>query len=127
MSADVSQLRELVTALKAVPPKVAKGVPPVVKKGVDNVKNTMQADFSQSRSFGHIARTVTYDIRQDAGGVQGEAGPDKSRGGGANLAHIAYWGGARGGGGTVRDPAHALEDEGDAFENALGNLLDGVL
>lgn len=127
MPADVSQLRTLVTDLTQVPPKVARGVPPVVKKGLDNVKKTMQADFSRSRSFGHIAKTITYEVKSDGGGVGGEAGPDKSRGGGARLAHIAYWGGANGGGGTVRDPAEALLEEGDRFEQALSKLLDGVL
>lgn len=127
MSADVSQLRTLVRDLDAVPPKVTKGVPAVVKKGANNVKKTMQSDFSRSRSFGMIARTVTFDTSADMGGIGAEIGPDKSRGGGASLAHIAYWGGANGGGGTVRDPARALEDEGDKFEQALSKLLDGVL
>lgn len=127
MSVDVSQLRTLVTDLQRIPPKVARGVPPVVKRGADNIKRTMQADFSRSRSFGHIARTVSYDTTQDAGGAEGVIGPDKSRGGGARLAHIAYWGGANGGGGTVRDPGRALEEEGDNFENALGKLLEDIL
>lgn len=87
----------------------------------------MQADFSRSRSFGMIARTISFDTSVDAGGVEAEIGPDKSRGSGASLAHIAYWGGANGGGGTVRDPAHALEDEGDNFEKALSDLLGDVL
>lgn len=127
MGVDVSQLRELISDLGGVPREVTRQVPGVVKKGANNVKKTMQADFSRSRSFGMIARTISFDVSADAGGVEAEVGPDKSRGGAASLAHIAYWGGANGGGGTVRDPAHALEDEGDNFENALANLLDGVL
>ncbi len=127
MSVDVSELRELATDLQRIPATVIREVPAVVKKGADNVKRTMQADFRGSRSFGHIARTVTYDTTVDATGVEAEVGPDKSRGGGASLAHIAYWGGANGGGGTVRDPAHALEDEGDRFEAALSRLLEGIL
>lgn len=127
MSVDVSQLRELVRDLDAVTPKVVRALPGVVKKGAGNIKKTMQADFSRSKSFGHIARTISYDTRIGAGGVEAEVGPDKSRGGGARLAHIAYWGGSRGGGASVRDPAHALEAEGDNFENAIGKLLDGAL
>ena len=127
MSVDTSELRAFATELSRVAPEVARAVPAVVKKGANNVKSSMQADFRESRSFGHIARTVTYDTTVDATGVEAEIGPDKSRGGGASLAHIAYWGGANGGGGTVRDPAHALEDEGDRFEAALSRLLEDIL
>lgn len=131
MSVDVSQLRTLVTDLQKITPKVAKGVPPVVKKGADNVKKTMQADFRRSRSFGQVAGSVTYDVTTDAVGAGAVIGPDKSKrvgnGRPGPLAVIAYWGGANGGGGTVRDPAHALEEEGDNFENALSKLLEDIL
>ena len=128
MPADVSQLRTLVTDMQAVPPKVAREVPAVVKKGADNVKKTMQSDFRQSRSFGQIAGSVNYDVTSDGDGVEAEIGPDKSlRRFGPSLAVIAYWGAAHGGGGTVRDPARAMEDEAPKFEQALAKLLDGVL
>lgn len=127
MSADVSQLRAFAADLERAPGKVIRAVPGVVKRGANNIKRTMQADFRESRSFGHIARTVSYDVTVDAGGVEAEIGPDKSRGGGASLAHIAYWGGARGGGGTVEDPLGALAIEAPEFESALGKLLEDVL
>lgn len=128
MSVDVSQLRELVRDLQAFTPKVAKGIPGVVKKGAMNVKKTMQSDFRGSRHFGQIARSINFDVKASGGNVEAEVGPDKSVArAGAPLAHIAYWGGSRGGGASVRDPAHALEAEGDNFENAIGKLLDGVL
>lgn len=127
MSADTSELRAFASELSKVAPKVTRQVPGVVKKGLNNIKRTMQADFRESRSFGHIARTVTYDVTVDGDGVGGEVGPDKSRGGGANLAHIAYWGGANGGGGTVEEPLGALAVEAPQFEAALGKLLDGAL
>lgn len=127
MPVDASQLRAFAADLRAAPDKVTRGVPGVVKKGANNIKRTMQADFRESPSFGHIARTISYDVTVDAGGAEAEVGPDKSRGGGAKLAHIAYWGGSRGGGGTVQDPLGALAIEVPEFENALGALLDGVL
>lgn len=127
MSVDVSQLRSFAGDLQRVPAKVTREVPKVVKRGANNIKRTMQADFRESRSFGHIARTISYDVTVDAGGVEAEIGPDKSRGGGASLAHIAYWGGARGGGGTVEDPLGALAIEAPEFENALGKLLEDIL
>ena len=127
MRVDTSELRAFATELSRVAPEVARAVPAVVKRGANNVKSSMQADFRESRHFGHIARTVTYETTMGATGAEAEIGPDKSRGGGASLAHIAYWGGANGGGGTVRDPAHALEDEGDRFEAALSRLLEDIL
>ena len=127
MSVDTSELRAFAAELSRVAPEVARAVPAVVKRGANNVKSSMQADFRESRSFGHIARTVTYDTTVDATGVEAEIGPDKSRGGGASLAHIAYWGGANGGGGTVPDPLEALAVEVPQFESALGKLIEDVL
>ena len=127
MRVDTSELRAFATELSRVAPEVARAVPAVVKKGANNIKSSMQADFRESRSFGHIARTVTYDTTVDATGVEAEIGPDKSRGGGASLAHIAYWGGANGGGGTVEDPQAAADREEPNFTRALGDLLDGIL
>lgn len=127
MSVDVSELRSFARDLDRVPVKVVREVPKVVKRGANNIKRTMQADFRESRYFGHIARTVSYDVTIDGDGVEAEIGPDKSRGGGASLAHIAYWGGARGGGGTVEDPLGALAIEVPEFEDALGKLIEGIL
>ena len=128
MGVDVSQLRELISDLDGVPREVTRQVPGVVKKGALNIKKSMQADFRGSRHFGQIARSINFDVTADADGFEAEVGPDKSVArAGASLAHIAYWGGANGGGGTVRDPAHALEDEGDQFEDALSRLLEDIL
>lgn len=127
MPTDTSQLRAFASELSRVAPGIARQVPAVVKKGASNVKSAMQADFRESPSFGHIARTVTYDVKVSGDGVEAEVGPDKSRGGGASLAHIAYWGGANGGGGTVHDPLEALAVEAPQFEAALSKLLEGVL
>lgn len=128
MGVDVSQLRKLISDLDGVPRQVTRQVPGVVKKGATNIKKSMQSDFRGSRHFGQIARSINFDVSADADGFEAEIGPDKSipKAGGA-LAVIAYWGGANGGGGTVRDPAHALEDEGDNFEKALSDLLGDVL
>lgn len=128
MGVDVSQLRELISDLDGVPREVTRQVPGVVKKGAMNVKKSMQSDFRGSRYFGQIARSINFDVSADADGFEAEIGPDKSipKAGGA-LAVIAYWGGANGGGGTVRDPAEPLLEEAPRFEQALSKLLDGVL
>ena len=125
MPADVSQLRNLTREMAAAPQKVQAGVRPVVSKGALNIKNEMQMDMAVSQHFRGITFSISYDTKMDAGGVEAEIGPDKGREGGA-LANIAYFGSSRGGG-TVRDPSQALEEEGPRFEQALSKLLDGVL
>ena len=44
-----------------------------------------------------------------------------------DLAHLAYFGGANGGGGTVRDPEVHLEAEAPNLEEYAGKVLDDLL
>lgn len=126
MSADASEVRAFAAELQTVPDSVVRKIPGVVKKGANNIKQTMAADFGRSRSFGMIGKTVSYDIQMDATGVEAEVGPNK-RFRAARLANIAYFGGANGGGGTIRDPERALEEEVPRFEAALSDLLGDIL
>lgn len=126
MVADVSQLRAFAVELDAVPDSVVRKIRPVVSKGALNIRDQMRAEMSRSRSFGQIAPTINYDLNVQADGMEAEIGPDKRRRA-ARLANIAYFGGARGGGGTVPDPRGALEAEVPRFESALGKLLEDVL
>lgn len=126
MPADTSDLRSFATEMSQVPQKVTRGIRPVVFKGVNNIRRTMQQDFNESRYFKPAARSITYEVKADGDGISGEVGPDTSTGY-ASFAHIAYFGGANGGGGTVPDPLEALAIEAPQFEDALSKLLDGVL
>ncbi|MEJ6544496.1 hypothetical protein PQI65_15010 [Brachybacterium paraconglomeratum] len=122
---DVSELRTLSTAMARIPDKVQRGVRPVVSKGALNIKQELQMDLASSQSFRGITFSVNYDVKVTAGGVEAEIGPDKSKYGGA-LANVAIFGTSRGGG-TVPDPSIALMAEADRFENALGELFEGLL
>lgn len=106
--------------------KLRGAIRPVVSKGALNVKKAMQDDFKASVHFKQVAAGVTYDVESDRDGVEAVIGPDADRRPAANLANIAYFGGAHGGGGTVRDPQLAAEDEADAFEKFLGDALQDV-
>lgn len=125
VQADVSELRTLARDLDRIPDKVQRGVRPVVSKGALNVKQELQMDLASSTSFSGITFSVNYDIKVDAGGVEGRIGPDKSKYGGA-LANVAIFGTSRGGG-TVPDPSVALLNEADRFESALADLFKGLL
>ena len=100
MSNDASELRRYAADLGRIGPKVENAVDGVLRKGALNVKNTLREDMSKSTHFGHIARTINYDITKDSAGIEAEIGPNKHWRS-ARLANIAYFGTSRGGGGTV--------------------------
>lgn len=102
-------------------------VRPVVGKAANNVKKAMVADMAASEHFGQVAPSIGYDLvdsRQVSEALIGPATGGKVVG---DLAHIAYFGGTRGGGGTVRDPEVHLEEEASRFETAVGDVLDEFL
>lgn len=103
-------------------------VRPAVSKGALNIKTGMREDLRGSNRFKGVARTVNYDLKARAGSVEAEIGPTAGKGKGTGaLANIAYFGGANGGGGTVRDPEYHLNDESPRLEAAVGSALDKLL
>ena len=121
VSVDAGELRTLAFDLARIPGKVQKGVRPVVVKGAMQVRDKMRADMRESVYFKGNARNISYDLKVDAGGVEAEIGPQPTQ-----LAHIAYFGGANGGGGTV-DILGPLGQEVEPFVSALGDLFEGIL
>lgn len=121
VTVDASELRTLATDLGRIPDKVQRGIKPVVARGAHEVKRKMQADMRESVYFKGNAQNISVDVKVDGGGVEGLIGPKPSW-----LSHIAYFGGANGGGGTV-DILGPLGEEVEPFTKALGDLLDGVL
>ena len=93
----------------------------VVETSAQAVEKRMRADAEGSAHF-RMARHITHEV---IGFALAEIGPEKR--GGGNLGAIAYFGGRNGGGGTVADPRGALEAEGPAFEQALGDLGEDIL
>lgn len=93
----------------------------LVTRGAVNIKQSMREDAEASRHFRRIAPTISFDQV----GLEATIGPEKRRAG--NLANIAYFGGAHGGGGTVRDPQRAADEEAPRFERALLAIIDEVL
>jgi hypothetical protein len=137
---DTHEISQLTADLiKAAPLAVLK-VEPAVKKGAQNIKKAMQADAKGHlitygeggrRIDPHLERVINYDINvHEFGGdasVDAEIGYDKHAGGSAALAGIAIFGTSRPGGGTVRNPVEALNDEAPNLERALGAIGDGIL
>lgn len=119
---DTSELRAFSSELGRVPAKVVTGVRPAVRKAGVNMKNQLREEMAASRHF-RAAESISFD--ESDGGMAVEVGPEKS--GAGNLANIAYFGGAHGGGGTVPDPRGALDAEVPRFEKALTDLVGEIL
>lgn len=116
-SVDDSELLDLERDLGLIAPRMTAKLPGLVSKTSLEMKKVMRDDMAKSKHFSQIAQTINYDTSfvdaPDMYVVEGEIGPDKevrvSQGmNPAPLAHIAYYGGANGGGNTVRDPEDAM-------------------
>lgn len=149
---DSSELRALGADMRMIPDRLQRHVVPIVERGASNIKREIRANFAGSTHFGQIAPTVRYDIHQTSfagdGVTEADIGPMSTSGGSgrrltgvnfnrsdfhapgpgaAPLAHIAIHGGARGGGGSVKDPREALDNEAPRFEKAMGDLAEELL
>lgn len=118
-----SLIRELDNVGKNLPREVAA----VVAKAAVGVKKDMQDDMRDSEHFKGAASSITFDLITTPSFAEAEigpvSGPGRRRG---DMASIAYFGGVHGGGGTVRDPMHAAQEEAPRFERALDYLLNGL-
>ena len=121
MDLDTSELDRLAVELGQAPLKVAKGIPPVVRKGSLNIKNQLTEEMRGSTSFKGAA-DMSYETRASGDGFEGEIGPRSDAGRAGNLANIAYFGGANGGGGTVPAPKGGRAAEAPRFVKALEDL-----
>lgn len=123
VSVDLSEVRTLATDLRGVEPRLSRHIKPAIAKGAGNIKSQLREEASNSRHF-RMANHISYDLLD--GGFGAEIGPEKV--GAGNLANIAYFGGANGGGGTVPDPRGALDAEAPRFLSELARLaVEAVL
>jgi len=121
VSIDTSEVRTLAADMRDVDARLARWVRPVVKKAATSIKNTMRSDAQQSTYF-HFAESINYDFKPEE--YEAEIGPEKGSPG--SIANIAYFGTPRGGG-TVRDPQEAANDELPNFQRELANLADELV
>ena len=116
--------------LLAAPAKLAPKINAVIFKGATNIKAAMRADIEASPSFKGTSRSIDFDMIDAVNSVTAEIGPKTGAGESGGLGGIAYgtgvFGGSRGGG-SVRDPIAALEDEAPKVEKFLGDVLGDLL
>ena len=134
VSMDTSELRGLAADLTRAGSGVADKVRPVVHRGANNIARQMREEMGASRSFKGVAGSISYDMTGSGGRmvfgvgvIEAAIGPVTGPGGvPGDLAHIAYFGTSRGGG-TVPEPQGALDAEAPKFEQALADVLEGLL
>lgn len=123
MADEIEGLRELSADLGRIASSALPEVDKILKKGAQAVKDEMVQDAQGSRHFRSIARSISYDSAYRVGEAAYEVGPDRDRGG--QLANIAYFGGANGGGGTLDIDAPLAHEE-PRLMNALDDYLGGL-
>ena len=124
MAVDASELRALSADLSADPALIRAEARGVISKGALNIKKQMTSEAKASRHF-RFAHTISYDLTVSGSTIEAEIGPVP--GGPGSLAGIAYFGGIRGGGGTIPDPKGALEAEAPNVEKYLLDLVEKAL
>lgn len=123
----VDGLDSLVADMASMGDPLAREIRGPIAKGALNIKTGMRSDLAQSAHFGQAASSVTYDTRQGMSFAEAEIGPETAGQVVGDLAHFAWFGGANGGGGTVRDPQAVLDEEAPRLESALGDVLDRLI
>ena len=131
MSANTADLDKLIHDLGEIPAKVERKVMPIMRKTGLQTKRRLQAELSASKHFRGASRSVDYDVKRlsfrDASIITTEVGPNAHKHPAAALAGIAYFGGSRGGGGTVPDPIVAMRQEEPILLGFLEMAAEGIL
>lgn len=121
---DTSELQTFTRDLGAAPTEIAAEARDIISKGALVIKTQLVAEMAASDHFKGTARSMSYDLVPLDDGIEALIGPDNDRSGG--LAHIAYWGTAKGGG-TVPDPKGALDAEVPNVERYIADAMAKAL
>lgn len=118
---DTTEVRQIAADATRMPGELSRWLRPAVSRGALNIKRAMQQDLEQSGNAGirAVARSISYDLIDGDHTIEAEIGPDKPSGA---LANIAYFGTSRGGGHT-RDPVEPLNEEAEAFQKAVADIV----
>lgn len=96
MIVDVSEVREFAAKLAAAPEKKRRRVAMIVKKGAQNVKNETRSDLANSGNAAFRSIPISYDMHDSGAVVEADIAP--ADGGVGDLANLAFFGTAKGGG-----------------------------
>lgn len=96
MRVDTSEVREFAAKLAAAPEKKRRRVAMIVKKGAQNVKNETRADLTSSGNAAFRRIPIAYEMHERGSMVEADVAP--TDGGAGDLANLAFFGTAKGGG-----------------------------
>ena len=96
MIVDVSEVKAFAAKLQAVPERKQRRVSMIVKKAAQNVKTSTRADLTSSGNAAFRRIPISYEMHERGPMVEADVAPDD--GGAGNLANLAFFGTARGGG-----------------------------
>lgn len=129
ISIDASELAQLGTRMTAAKTVSRAMVAASVKKGAQNVKTAIHDDVSSSGNSGFKKIRITYDLGSEGDAYYADIATQV--GGSSNLANIAFFGTAKGGG-THQFYEHATEElpalakyVGQAASSALDTVIWG--
>lgn len=121
---DDSDARRLVAQLAELDKSMPREIRASTSKAALKVKTALRNDMAKSKYFHQVAGVISYDIAGNASYSEAQIGPVSGPGGvPGDLAGIAYFGGANGGGGNVPDPMIAAKAEAPHYEKALADIL----
>ena len=96
MIVDVSEVKAFAAKLQAVPERKQRRVSMTVKKAAQNVKTSTRADLTSSGNAAFRRIPIAYEMHERGPMDEADVAPDD--GGAGNLANLAFFGTARGGG-----------------------------
>lgn len=125
MPFDTTETQKLLDVIDDFQVKAPIEAEAILTKGAVEARKNLIADAKTSRHFRQVGRSISFDKRRTARGVEIELGPDKDRDPAGPLANLAYFGGANGGGGTLDldEPVERELDVIDDYLQRLGDLL----
>lgn len=122
ITVDASDALRVAAEYEAAAASLVGKVRPAVVAAATEMRDAMRSDMSESASFGHATNSITFDLLGSGSFAGADIGPTKPAGA---IANIAYFGGRRGGGGTVRDPLDAAESV--DYEGQLSAIITDLL
>ncbi len=122
---DVREVRTLAVRLGVDTVQVVAAARVALQQASQVIKERMQVEARSTGRTRHFSRSITYETRVTALGVEAEIGPDKNLTQGA-LGNLLYFGTARSGP-VLPNPGLALDRAAPRLEDALGTLAAKAL
>lgn len=124
---DIRELDAFVNHLDGVPPAFMKEARKSAFFAGMQIKRQLRNEMGRSSYFKGVTPSIDFEDIQSLTEFGIVAGPRKGGMFPGDLANIAYFGGSRGGGGTVPDPKGALEEEAPKFMAALLDIAGRLM